>query len=101
MAKKIAKKIEKKVVKATKATKTKPVAKTKKPTVKSVVKKAVKPVKKAPAKKTKQVEEEQDFELGGTPDNGELSEDFLPADELESEMMGDDLELPDDEEEEY
>jgi hypothetical protein len=97
MAKKIAKKIEKKVVKTTK-----PVKKaTKKPTVKSVVKKAVKPVKKAPAKKIKKVEEEPDFELGGTPDNGELSEDFLPADELESEMMGDDLELPDDEEEEY
>ena len=99
MAKKIAKKIEKKVVKTTK-----PVAKkaTKKPTVKSVVKKAVKPVKKAPAKKVKQVEEEPDFELGGKPiEDGELSEDFLPEDELESEMMGDDLELPDDEEEEY
>ena len=97
MAKKIAKKIEKKAVKTTK-----PVKKTaKKPTVKSVVKKAAKPVKKAPTKKVKQVEEEPDFELGGTPDNGELSEDFLPADELESEMMGDDLELPDDEEEEY
>lgn len=98
MAKKIAKKIEKKVVKAAKATKTKAAAKTKKPTVKSVVKKAVKPVKKAPAKKTKQVEEEPYLETGG---NGVLSEDFLPEDELESEMVGDDLELPDDEEEEY
>ena len=94
MAKKIAKKIEKKAVKTTK-----PVKKaTKKPTVKSVVKKAVKPVKKAPAKKTKQVEEEPYLETGG---NGVLSEDFLPEDELESEMMGDDLELPDEEEEEY
>lgn len=94
----MAKKIEKKVVKTTK-----PVKKTaKKPTVKSVVKKAVKPVKKAPAKKVKQVEEEPDFERGGKPiEDGELSEDFLPEDELESEMMGDDLELPDDEEEEY
>ena len=94
MAKKIAKKIEKKVVKTTK-----PVKKaTKKPTAKSVVKKAVKPVKKAPAKKVKQVEEEPYLETGG---NGVLSEDFLPEDELESEMMGDDLELPDDEEEAY
>ena len=94
MAKKIAKKIEKKVVKTTK-----PVKKaTKKPTVKSVVKKAVKPVKEAPAKKAKKIEEEPYLETGG---NGVLSEDFLPEDELESEMMGDDLELPDDEEEEY
>lgn len=94
MAKKIAKKIEKKAVKTTK-----PVKKaTKKPTAKSVVKKAVKPVKKAPAKKTTQVEEEPYLETGG---NGVLSEDFLPEDELESEMMGTDLELPDDEEEEY
>ena len=93
MAKKIAKKIEKKVVKTTK-----PVKKaTKKPTVKS----AVKPVKKAPAKKIKKVEEEQDFELGGTPVNGGLSEYFLPEDELGSEIDSDDLELPDDEEEEY
>ena len=97
MAKKIAKKIEKKAVKATKATKTKPVAKTKKP----AITKAVKPVKKAPAKKSKKVEEEPDFELGGTPVNGELSEDFLPEDELGSEIDSADLELPDDEEEEY
>ena len=98
MAKKIAKKIEKKVVKTTKPVKKAP----KKPTVESVVKKAVKPVKKAPTKKAKKVEEEPDFELGGEPiEDGELSEDFLPEDELESEMMGDDLELPDDEEEEY
>ena len=92
MAKKIAKKIEKKVVKTTK-----PVKKaTKKPTLKSSVKKAVKP-----AKKIKKVFIEPDFELGGTPDNGELSEDFLPEDELGSEIDSDDLELPDDEEEEY
>ena len=91
MAKKIAKKIEKKAVKTTKPVK--------KATKKPAIKKAAKPVKKAPTKKVKQVEEEPDFELGGTPDNGELSEDFLPADELESEMMGGDLELPDDEEE--
>ena len=90
MAKKIAKKIEKKVVKTTK-----PVKKAAK---KPAVKKAAKPVKKAPAKKIKKAEEEPYLEIGG---NGVLSEDFLPEDELESEMMGDDLELPDEEEEEY
>ena len=92
MAKKIAKKIEKKVVKTTK-----PVKKTaKKPTVKSVVKKAVKPVKKAPAKKVKQVEEEPDFELGGEP-----IEDVELELNDEDDMLNSDLELPDDEEEEY
>ena len=74
----------------------KPVAKTKKPTVKSVVKKAVKPVKKAPAKKVKQVEEEPDFELGGEPID-DVEQDLHDEDD----MLNSDLELPDDEEEEY
>lgn len=93
MAKKIAKKIEKKVVKTTK-----PVKKaTKKPTVKSVVKKAVKPVK-----KVKQVEEEPDFELGGEPIGGtDVADDVELEMNDEDDMLNSDLELPDDEEEEY
>ena len=92
MAKKIAKKIEKKVVKTTK-----PVKKaTKKPTLKSVVKKAVKPAKKAPAKKAKKIEAEPDFEMGGEPiDDVELEIND------EDDMLNSDLELPDEEEEEY
>jgi len=98
MAKKIAKKIEKKVVKTTK-----PVKKaTKKPTVESVVKKAVKPTKKAPAKKVKQVEEEQDFELGGEPiDGADVADDVELELNDDDDMLNSDLELPDDEEEEY
>ena len=83
----MAKKIEKKVVKTTK-----PVKKaTKKPTLKSVVKKAVKP-----AKKAKKIEAEPDFEMGGEPiDDVELEIND------EDDMLNSDLELPDEEEEEY
>ena len=88
MAKKIAKKIEKKAVKTTK-----PVAK-KATTKKSKV--SSKPVKKAPTKKVKQVEEEPDFELGGEP-----IEDVELELNDEDDMLNSDLELPDDEEEEY
>ena len=88
MAKKIAKKIEKKVVKTTKPVK--------KATKKPAIKKAVKPVKKAPTKKVKQVEEEPDFELGGEP-----IEDVELELNDEDDMLNSDLELPDDEEEEY
>ena len=94
----MAKKIEKKVVKTTK-----PVKKTaKKPTVKSVVKKAVKPVKKAPAKKAKKIEAEPDFELGGEPIGGtDVADDVELEMNDEDDMLNSDLELPDDEEEEY
>ena len=84
----MAKKIEKKVVKTTKPVK--------KATKKPAIKKAVKPTKKAPAKKVKQVEEEQDFELGGEP-----IEDVELELNDEDDMLNSDLELPDDEEEEY
>lgn len=99
MAKKIAKKIEKKVVKTTK-----PVKKaTKKPTVKSVVKKAVKPVKKAPAKKTKQVEEEPDFELGGEPIDAanDVELELRDEEDMLNEINNELDELPDDEAETY
>ena len=84
----MAKKIEKKVVKTTKPVK--------KATKKPAIKKAVKPVKKAPTKKVKQVEEEPDFELGGEP-----IEDVELELNDEDDMLNSDLELPDDEEEEY
>ncbi len=98
MAKKIAKKIEKKVVKTTE-----PVKKaTKKPTRKPVVKKAVKPAKKAPAKKTKKIEAEPDFEIGGEPiDGADVADDVELEINDEDDMLNSDLELPDDEEEEY
>ena len=84
----MAKKIEKKVVKTTKPVK--------KATKKPAIKKAVKPVKKAPTKKDKQVEEEPDYEMGGEPiDDVELEIND------EDDMLNSDLELPDDEEEEY
>ena len=94
MAKKIAKKIEKKVVKTTKPVK--------KATKKPAIKKAVKPTKKAPAKKVKQVEEEQDFELGGEPiDGADVADDVELELNDDDDMLNSDLELPDDEEEEY